>query len=646
MRYAYELKKGYLFKKGILFLCLLFCYGIENRKYEITWLGVKGMKQMKEIKKYRRYVFLAGAAMLLMTGCGKKNGMDKEKMMTRDETYHTELFGDNTYIFSPEDDPAKVAKTLDDIYEKQETNQFEDERYAVYFMPGEYDASIKANVGFYTQVAGLGELPTDTKIESLQCTARWLGDDPTNHNACCNFWRGVENLELKTNTTWAVSQATFMRRMQVDGALYLHDDYGWCSGGFLADSNTDLMTDSGSQQQWLSRNCDWKTWMGANWNMVFAGTAQGKNPTGAWPAVPYTAVEKTEIMQEKPFLIYDKKEGYMVYVPEVRKDALGVSWKDGSHGEKISLDQFYVAKPESDTAETMNAALKDGKNLLLTPGIYTLDQPLIVDRQDTIVLGMGLATLRAADGSTCMETDADGLILAGLLFDAGEKKSENLLVVGKEGQEIAQDAKNIYLSDLFFRVGGTDTGEPVSTRCCATINSSHVIGDNFWVWRADHGDQVAWEKNKAENGIIINGDNVTMYALMVEHFEEYQTIWNGDHGRVIMYQSEIPYDVPAQNVWMSHDGEKDGYASFYVDDSVDSFEAWGLGVYLYNRDTQVNLDTAMEVPDKDGVKVHNICTVMLTGYPGMNHIINESGGSVTSAGERQVICEYENGLIR
>ena len=54
----------------------------------------------------------------------------------------------------------------------------------------------------------------------------------------------------------------------------------------------------------------------------------------------------------------------------------------------------------------------------------------------------------------------------------------------------------------------------------------------------------------------------------------------------------------------------------------------------------------MEVPDNNGVKVHNICTVMLTGYPGMNHIINESGDSVTFAGERKVICEYENGLIR
>jgi hypothetical protein len=183
-------------------------------------------------------------------------------------------------------------------------------------------------------------------------------------------------------------------------------------------------------------------------------------------------------------------------------------------------------------------------------------------------------------------------------------------------------------------------------KCCATINSDHVIGDNFWVWRADHGDNVAWDENEAENGIIINGDDVTMYALMVEHFKQYQTIWNGNRGKVYMYQSEIPYDVPAQEVWVSHEGQKNGYASFYVDEAVDTFEAWGLGVYLYNRDAAVELDTAMEVPDREGVKVHNICTVMLTGYPGMNHIINESGDSVTYAGQRNVICEYENGVVR
>ena len=625
-------------KKGVLFFVAIH-----------VMLEDTGREKIMKKRYCERFLFVFGAVCMLMTGCGTRESskMDTKDMTIRDADFHTELFGDNTYIFSPEDEPEKVAGILDQIYEKQEANQFGNERYAIYFMPGEYDESIEANVGFYTQLAGLGELPTDTKLESLQCNARWLSDDPSNHNACCNFWRGVENIELKTNTVWAVSQATFMRRVQVDGALFLHDDYGWCSGGFLADSNTDLMTDSGSQQQWLSRNCNWKAWMGANWNMVFVGTKEGKNPQGTWPVVPYTAVEKTEVMQEKPFLIYDDKAGYMVYVPKERENATGVSWENGSEGEKIPIEQFYVAKPEKDTAETMNQALEEGKNLLLTPGIYDLTEPIVVNRADTIVLGMGLATLRAANGTACMETgDVQGLIIAGLLFDSGETKSDNLLVVGTEKEASGDAEKNNYLSDLFFRVGGTDTEKPVSVKCCATINSDHVIGDNFWVWRADHGDNVAWDENEAENGIIINGDDVTMYALMVEHFKQYQTIWNGNRGKVYMYQSEIPYDVPAQEVWMSHEGQKNGYASFYVDDAVDAFEAWGLGVYLYNRDAAVELDTAMEVPDREGVKVHNICTVMLTGYPGMNHIINESGDSVTYAGQRNVICEYENGVVR
>ncbi len=616
------------------------------------------------MKKYLQ-AGVVGIMCLALAGAGMTTGEREKDMEIRD--YHNELFGENVYLFSPEDDPGEVNRILEDIYERQEENQFGGERYAVYFMPGVYEEDIGVNVGFYTQVAGLGELPADTRIPGLQCTAAWLGDDPNNHNACCNFWRGVENIEIGSNTMWAVSQATFMRRTQIDGALFLHDNYGWCSGGFLADSNTELMTDSGSQQQWLSRNCNWKAWMGSNWNMVFVGTEEGKTPEGRWPAIPYTEVEETPVIQEKPFLIYDEEAGYQVYVPKVRENAAGVSWQNGVKGEKIPIREFYVAKAGDDTAETMNAALAKGKHLLLTPGIYELEEALVVTNPNMIVLGMGLATLKPVNGNACIETaDVTGLIIAGILFDAGETESGQLLVVGdpayaskepmktQEKTAIAKEKtaaageKNdrtfITLSDLFFRVGGAETKQPAKAKCCVTIHSSNVVGDNFWVWRADHGDMVAWDKNTADTGIVVNGDNVTIYGLMVEHFEKYQTVWNGQNGRVYMYQSEIPYDVPGQAAWKSHDGAVDGYASFFVADEVEQFEAWGLGIYLYNRDTAVNLHSAMEIPDREGVKVHNICTVMLTGYPGMEHVINDSGEAVTAAGQRQVICEYENGI--
>ena len=70
---------------------------------------------------------------------------------------------------------------------------------------------------------------------------------------------------------------------------------------------------------------------------------------------------------------------------------------------------------------------------------------------------------------------------------------------------------------------------------------------------------------------------MTIYGLFAEHFQEYQTLWNGEGGRVYFYQSELPYDAPDQSRWQ-HDGVP-GYASYKVADSVHRHEAWGLGVY-------------------------------------------------------------------
>lgn len=570
----------------------------------------------------------------------------------RAENYHCEELGENTYVFSPSDNVEEVQAILDELWQKQETNQFGEERYSIYFLPGEYDPSLSVKVGFYMQVAGLGYLPDDTVVPALNCDARWNGDD-SNHNATCNFWRGVENLKIDSNTMWAVSQATFMRRVHVAGALYLHDDYGWASGGFLSDSVVDLLADSGTQQQWLSRNCDWKAWMGDNWNIVFAGIEPGKAPVGTWPAKQYTTVDFVEEIQEKPFLVYDEEKGMGVFVPGIRRQAAGVSWRqDGADlnreqldGDFLPLSEFYVALPQRDTAETLNAALKEGKNLFFTPGIYELDKELIVEQEGTIILGSGLATLRPIQGNACIRVSADeNIILAGLLFDAGTTKSELLLQVGEiaaaEPETEVTDQRGTILSDVFFRVGGAIKEAPALADTCIEINNSHVIGDNFWVWRADHGAQVGWNLNTARNGIVVNGDNVTIYALMVEHFMEYQTLWRGNGGKVIMYQSEIPYDVPVQSEFKSHDGTVNGYASYRVEDEVESHEAWGIGIYSFNRDAVIEIFSAMEVPDKQEVKLHNVCAVMITGNPGISHVVNDEGGPCYHSGARQIITEY------
>lgn len=144
-------------------------------------------------------------------------------------------------------------------------------------------------------------------------------------------------------------------------------------------------------------------------------------------------------------------------------------------------------------------------------------------------------------------SNVGGVKIAGVLFDAGAKKSSALLTVGTSGDKTSHKDNPILLSDTFYRVGGADSN-PGKVTTCVIINSSDVIGDNFWVWRADHGAGVGWNKNTADTGVIINGDNVTTYGLMVEHFQKYQTIWNGNGGKCYMYQSELPYDITSQNV--------------------------------------------------------------------------------------------------
>ena len=172
-----------------------------------------------------------------------------------------------------------------------------------------------------------------------------------------------------------------------------------------------------------------------------------------------------------------------------------------------------------------------------------------------------------------------------------------------------------------YRVGGADE-TPGKATTCVIINSSDVIGDNFWVWRADHGKGVAWTKNTADHGVIINGDNVTTYGLMVEHFQKYQTMWNGNGGKCYMYQSELPYDIPNQSSWNASGSY--GYTDYKVADNVTSHEGYGIGIYSCYQAGTCFLKSAIECPDTPNVKFTNVCTYSLSGNGGIDYAINRS----------------------
>ncbi len=538
------------------------------------------------------------------------------------EKFNIQFLGENVFVFDPSMDMKEIQTLIDTIFARQsaQRSEFSTNRYALLFKPGKYDLDIR--VEYYMQVLGLGESPEDVVING-SVRSNTLGRG----SVLINFWRSVENLTVvptdNSTMVWGVSQAAPLRRVHVKGNLQLFDK-GYASGGFLADSKVDGEIASGPQQQWFTRNTEMGKWVGGNWNMMFVGVNGA--PSENWPELPYTTIKETPFVREKPFLTFDGK-GFNVKVPQLKQNSTGPDWVNGIRSERtVSLNEFYIVRPGTDNPESINSALKKGKNLLITPGRYFLNKSIKVTKPGTVIMGIGLATLMPQNGNPAIEiSDVDGVTVCGLTIDAGKVFSKELFVVGKTGSRKPHAANPVFLYDIFFRVGGPAEG---SASACIVVNSKDVCIDHIWLWRADHGNGVGWQKNRCANGLIVNGDNVTIYGLFNEHFQEYQTLWNGNNGRVYFYQSEMPYDPPSVDAW-KHDGIY-GYASYKVSDKVKNHEAWGIGIYNVFYDAPVIVDNAIETPAALEDRIHNKIIFWLNGNKEsiVKSIINGKGGSV------------------
>ena len=581
----------------------------------------------------------------------------KEGELSTPQSLEIEIFGNNTYIFNPADSREEMKQIIDPITTEMANgriSQFTDKRFAFLFKPGNYDW-LQFENGFYMQVAGLGKLPTDTQIDKVYVTTDWLG----NKNATCNFWRAIENVSLMNSDgemlIYGISQAAPIRRMMIHGYIDF-DMGGWSSGGFLANSAVTDVAGSNTQQQFFIRNNETK-FKGVNWNLVSLGNIgdiQERNNR--------TIVERTPVIYEKPFLYFDNGD-YFVFVPARVENSNGTTWSNGKteNGKVIPLSDFYVARNDRDNAKTINAALAKGKHILFTPGIYRITEPIKVTKANTVVLGLGLASIQPVNGNDAMYvSDVEGIRIAGLIFDAGSGEnqktgtggSEVLLQVGARGSKKDLSKNPIVLSDLFFRVGGVDTPLPCKADISFEINANATIGDHFWIWRADHGKQVAWQFNRADYGLVVNGNDVTIYGLFVEHYQKYDTWWKGENGRMYFYQNEKAYDVPTQEDWIGPDGNRNGWAAYRVADHVKKHEAWGVGVYsVFNRTKEfVLLENGIVTPLKGDITIHFPFTVNLSNNGGIEHIINGLGGPHTSKdsnrGSLKTLSESYNNVWR
>ncbi|WP_206056591.1 glycosyl hydrolase family 28-related protein [Nocardioides sp. GY 10113] len=564
--------------------------------------------------------------------------------------------GPNVHVFDPSMSVGQIRAVVDQVANEQVGNEFGAERVALLFEPGTYgtpDEPLNFQVGYYTEVAGLGRSPGDVTINGSVYVRNQCGT-----NGCFalnNFWRSMSNLTINVTTPdfgcysgqfWAVSQAAPLRRVHVKGQTTLMDyctNPSFASGGFIADSAFDALVINGSQQQFYVRNTSLNGWSNGVWNQVFSGSPGA--PPQCFPADPscggpYTTLPTTPASREKPYL-YADSSGYHVFVPAAVTDSSGHTWSSGlTPGRSIDLSDFFVARP-SDSAQTINAQLARGKNLLFTPGVYDITQTIRVKRADTVVLGLGLASLTPKNGVVPMTVaDVPGVDIAGVTFDAGAQSSPVLLRVGTQRAAGSQAREHngwsdpgnpTALQDVFFRIGGPYVGK---AEVSLEVNSDHVILDDIWAWRADHGSGVGWTQNTADSGLIVNGDDVTATGLFVEHYQKTEVIWNGENGTVVFFQNEMPYDPPSQEAWRASPTEE-GYPAFVVSPHVKHFTGYGMGSYsFFNQGVDIFASNAFEVPNTPGVRMHDLLTVFLdpgAGMGGIRNVINGTGGPSTIA---------------
>jgi hypothetical protein len=562
-------------------------------------------------------------------------------------------FGPNVYIFSPGMPQSQIQATVDSIASQQVSNQFGNQRYALLFEPGTYGSQADPlifQVGYYTEVAGLGATPGDVVINgAVQSSNQCISGSCT---ALVNFWRSVSNLTINytpppepagtpvpcadSTEFWAVSQASPMRRVDINGNLFLFDycsGPGFSSGGFIADSQfTGGSVINATQQQFFVRNSNLDGWSNGVWNQVFAGDV-GAPAQDFGSGGQFTTLATTPVSEEEPFLQADGSGNYSVFVPAVQHDSTGPSWTSSpTPGTSIPIAKFFIASP-GDSVSEINAALASGQNLILTPGVYDLSQPIEVSRPDTVVLGLGFPTLVPQNGTAAMEVaNTPGVKLSGMIVDAGPVDSSVLLQIGKNhGQDHSDPADPTLVQDVFFRIGGATPGQADTS---LIVNSSHVILDDVWAWRADHGNGVGWTDNVGNTGLVVNGDDVAAYGLFVEHFQRSEVVWNGKNGTDIFFQNEMPYDPPSQAAWMENSGT-DGYPAFQITHTAAGFRGYGMGSYsFFNQGVQIFATSAFEVDNTPGVQLHDLLTIFLNasgGFGGIDHVVNQAGGSSTIA---------------
>jgi len=282
---------------------------------------------------------------------------------------------------------------------------------------------------------------TFSPIQTQHCPAlEKYSNRPPHGSGLDTFWRSIENIstEAKEGMQWVVSQAAPLRRMHIKTDLNLYDGDSWVSGGVAANLQVDGKINFGGQQQWLMRNVELnEDPVHGAWSLVYVGCdgSVPKENSGMKDGPSITVEDKPNIRVEKPFIVLknmdrsmmdesrgnqqleetldnDKRQReldeqedqqFELRIPAVTLDAgaSGTQFEDMDEDvrdfRRVKLGvASYTLDPVDDAVENssiLQKALDEGKDLVLSPGIYRLSQSLEVKYDNQVILGLGYVLL-------------------------------------------------------------------------------------------------------------------------------------------------------------------------------------------------------------------------------------------------------------
>jgi hypothetical protein len=599
--------------------------------------------KMHFLGRRAKSISVAAISLFVVAGCG--GGHDDDSANTNPD------FGPNVVVMNPSMSVSDINAKLQAL--ATSSTGFDENRTAVLFKPGTYGSAsgqndpksatgqVDSSVGFMMTVQGLGASPDDVVINGN------LRVGAAGQNALATFWRALSNLKIvpieadesALTMRWNTSQASPLRRVHIAGNLDLTG--GLAFGNFIGNSKIDGEVISGlewtsdvdsvpGQAQYYARDSAIGNWSGHTANLVFSGVVGA--PAAQFSPGATTTLATTPVSRDVPFLFINGNR-YEVFVPNARLNASGTNWGTaGADGVAHPITDFYLAKP-SDTASTINAQLSGGKSIILTPGVYKLDQPIHVVKANTVVMGLGMATVTPTAGTAAIAVDdVPGVVLSSFLVDANTQNSATLVQVGTPGAHLGDASNPTTLSDIFVRVGGAYAGRATTS---FEINQNNVLVDHTWLWRADHGNTgtSGWDVNLADSGMVVNGNDVTVLGLFVEHYQKAQVVWNGSGGSTIFMECEAPYDVPNQASWMN--GSQNGYPCYSVASSVTTHTGTGLTSWAFFQAPAPNViyaANAVSAPSSPNVRFINTSAGVIYGQGGFEHIVSTEGGPVVAGG--------------